>query len=92
MKALHILFLGLLFQFDGVAQSSETLVRQHITYLASDQLEGRAPGTKGEKLAQEYIIKAFKEYGLKPADYQQNRTDVESQPQTQALTFSRNKV
>lgn len=67
MKALHILFLGLLFQFDGVAQSSETLVRQHITYLASDQLEGRAPGTKGEKLAQEYIIKAFKEYGLKPA-------------------------
>jgi hypothetical protein len=67
MKALHILFLGLLFQFDGIAQSSETLVRQHITYLASDQLEGRAPGTKGEKLAQEYIIKAFKEYGLKPA-------------------------
>jgi hypothetical protein len=30
-------------------------------------LEGRAPGTKGEKLAQEYIVKAFKEYGLKPA-------------------------
>ena len=49
------------------AQSSENSVRQHITYLASDELEGRAPGTKGEKLAQEYIAKAFQEYGLKPA-------------------------
>ncbi len=67
MKAINFLFLGLLCQFEGFAQSSETLVRQHITFLASDQLEGRAPGTKGEKLAQEYIVKAFKEYGLKPA-------------------------
>jgi len=50
-----------------VAQSSETRIREHISYLASDLLEGRAPGTKGEKLAQEYIIKAFTEYGLKPA-------------------------
>jgi hypothetical protein len=61
---LSVYFLGLP---EGFAQSSETLVRQHIAYLASDQLEGRAPGTKGEKLAQEYIVKAFKEYGLKPA-------------------------
>lgn len=50
-----------------VAQSKEDLVRKHITYLASDALEGRAPGTKGEKLAQEYIAQAFTSYGLKPA-------------------------
>jgi hypothetical protein len=50
-----------------VAQSREDLVRKHITYLASDAMEGRAPGTKGEKMAQEYIVQVFKSYGLKPA-------------------------
>jgi len=50
-----------------VGQSKEDLVRKHITYLASDELEGRAPGTKGEKLAQEYIVQAFSSFGLKPS-------------------------
>jgi len=65
-----LLFLFTFYLFHSeilIAQSSETLVRQHIIYLASDLLEGRAPGTKGEKLAQEYIVNTFKEYGLKPA-------------------------
>lgn len=48
------------------AQANESLVRQHITYLASDLLEGRAPGTKGEKLAMDYIIKEFEALKLKP--------------------------
>ncbi|HPI11689.1 MAG TPA: M20/M25/M40 family metallo-hydrolase [Catalimonadaceae bacterium] len=61
-----VLLLGL-FQTVLQAQSREDLVRKHITYLASDALEGRAPGTKGEKLAQEYIVQAFTSYGLKPA-------------------------
>jgi hypothetical protein len=54
---------------NGMAQSSFRLdlVKTHISYLASDELEGRAPGTKGEKLAQEYIIREFKAYNLKPA-------------------------
>lgn len=39
----------------------------HIKYLASDKLEGRYTGSKGEKLAYEYIEKQFKSYGLKPA-------------------------
>ena len=50
-----------------IAQSREDLVRKHITFLASDALEGRAPGTNGEKMAQDYIVKAFTTYGLKPA-------------------------
>ena len=56
-----------LIQSELAAQSREDLVRKHINYLASDALEGRAPGTKGEKLAQEYIVQAFTSYGLKPA-------------------------
>jgi hypothetical protein len=48
------------------AQADEQRVRAHITYLAADSLEGRAPGTKGEQLAIQYIEKAFTEYKLKP--------------------------
>ena len=41
-------------------------LKTHIYYLASDKLNGRAPGTKGEKLAQKYITAEFKKYGLQP--------------------------
>ncbi len=41
-------------------------IKQHIYYLASDKLGGRSPGTKGEKLAQKYIMSEFKKYGLQP--------------------------
>ena len=40
-------------------------IKTHISYLASDKLEGRAPGTKGEKLAIKYIKKQFKSFKLK---------------------------
>lgn len=36
----------------------------HIRYLASDQLEGRKAGSKGAKLAAQYIAAEFKSYGL----------------------------
>ena len=39
----------------------------HIAYLASDKLEGRFPGTEGDKLTKEYIIKEFKKLKIKPA-------------------------
>jgi len=42
-------------------------IEDHIEYLASDKLEGRAPGTKGEALAIKYITKKFKKIGLAPA-------------------------
>jgi Zn-dependent M28 family amino/carboxypeptidase len=41
-------------------------IKKHIYYLASDKLNGRAPGTKGEMLAQKYIITEFKKIGLQP--------------------------
>jgi aminopeptidase YwaD len=41
-------------------------LKAHITYLASDQLEGRRTGTKGEELAMEYIADQFKKVGLSP--------------------------
>jgi Zn-dependent M28 family amino/carboxypeptidase len=40
----------------------------HIKGLASDEFEGRAPGTKGEELSVKYITDQFKKIGLKPGN------------------------
>jgi Zn-dependent M28 family amino/carboxypeptidase len=40
----------------------------HIKVLASDEFEGRAPGSKGEDLSVEYITDQFKKIGLKPGN------------------------
>ena len=41
-------------------------VMAHVKILASDQFEGRAPGTKGEDLTVAYIADQFRKVGLKP--------------------------
>lgn len=40
--------------------------RNHVRYLASDELEGRLVGSKGEKLAYKYIEKQLKTLGVAP--------------------------
>ena len=40
----------------------------HIKVLASDEFEGRAPGSKGEELSVKYITDQFKQIGLKPGN------------------------
>src|SRR5256885_15813625 len=37
----------------------------HIKVLASDEFEGRSPGTKGEELSVKYITDQFKQIGLR---------------------------
>jgi Zn-dependent M28 family amino/carboxypeptidase len=41
---------------------------KHIKVLASDEYEGRAPGSKGEELSIKYIADQFKALGLKPGN------------------------
>lgn len=41
---------------------------KHIKVLASDEYEGRAPGSKGEELSINYISEQFKTLGLKPGN------------------------
>jgi aminopeptidase YwaD len=41
-------------------------LRVHVTYLASDKLEGRRTGTTGARLAAEYIVREFARYKLRP--------------------------
>lgn len=63
----------LLFSFSATAQKLKkadraTLERlqQHVIFLADDKLEGRRPGTEGEKMAMEYIKNSFAQSGLQP--------------------------
>ena len=41
-------------------------MKSDVTYLASDELEGRGPTTKGINKAADYIADEFKKAGLKP--------------------------
>lgn len=45
---------------------NEQGLRGHIRFLASDLLEGRGPGSRGDELAQQYIAAQFESLGLKP--------------------------
>ncbi|MBN1888744.1 MAG: M28 family peptidase [Thermoflexales bacterium] len=58
-------------QGDGYVQGArmfdEGQALKHIEYLASDELEGRRPGTPGGQKAGDYIAARFVEYGLQPA-------------------------
>jgi hypothetical protein len=49
---------------DEAVPSVERL-RAHITYLASDKLEGRRTGSEGANMAAEYIAREFARYGLR---------------------------
>ncbi len=51
----------------GMAAISKDALRAHDRFLASDLLEGRGPGTRGDDIAMEYIATQFASYGLKPA-------------------------
>jgi hypothetical protein len=42
-------------------------MKRDVTFLAADEREGRAPGTKGIEAAGDYIASVFKSAGLKPA-------------------------
>src|SRR6186713_1318549 len=42
-------------------------IRAHVKFLASDLLEGRAPGSRGGELAEQYIATQFALAGAKPA-------------------------
>ncbi len=66
MKKYIIFVLFFVFYSELSAQNEITSVEiyNHIDYLASDSLQGRFPGTKGGKLAAEYIRQNFKDAGL----------------------------
>ncbi len=66
--------------------------RAHVEGLAADELEGRSPGSEGERKTIEYVEKEFLELGLQPAaggDFRQDVALVEITASGQALSFAR---
>ena len=55
-------------QESEVAEITISELRQHITFLASDSLKGRKPGTDGGRIAAEYIAKEILKTGLSPIE------------------------
>ncbi len=47
---------------------SEEALREHLRELASDELEGRAPGSLGEEKTVRYLTEAFQSMGLSPGN------------------------
>ncbi|QOG00734.1 M20/M25/M40 family metallo-hydrolase [Flavobacterium sp. MDT1-60] len=66
-KILFLSVLAFMATEKGTAQSTFSVEQflKHDTYLASDKLEGRLAGTKGNNEAAAYIKKYFKKFGLK---------------------------
>jgi len=52
---------------DGLPVVNVAAMRAHLRFLASDLLEGRAPGTRGGELAAQYIAAQFEALGLEGA-------------------------
>jgi len=50
----------------AVRMISGDAIAAHDKFLASDLLEGRGPGTRGDQIAQEYIAAQFEAFGLTP--------------------------
>jgi hypothetical protein len=48
------------FSFLSIKKDQENQIKENVTFLASDQLEGRQTGTEGEKKAATYIAARFK--------------------------------
>jgi Zn-dependent M28 family amino/carboxypeptidase len=72
-KILALLFLGIMFNCNSLVKSSSKAiiitnndVKSIVSYLASDELQGRATGSEGIDKAANYIEEQLKSYGLKP--------------------------
>lgn len=50
------------------ASSGHAHLKEHVSYLASPELEGRASGSPGKLLARDYIARTMEAIGLEPAD------------------------
>ncbi len=75
MKKNSLLLLALMTCHVGMAQKpadkysstiTEDDLRKHLTYIASDELQGRDTGSEGQKKAADYIADHFKKLGLSP--------------------------
>jgi len=64
MKKISLLVLFLSLVACKKEYTPENKIKEDVTFLADDKLEGRGTGTEGEKAAAEYLAKRFEDLGL----------------------------
>ena len=52
----------------GLERIQGANILRHVSKLASDEFEGRAPGTRGEDLTVKYLVEQFKATGAMPGN------------------------
>ena len=60
----------------GAEAMTEAAYRRHVETLASDEFGGRAPGSPGEDLTVDYLVREFESLGLDPANGESYTQDV----------------
>jgi len=60
----------------AVETMTEAEYRRHVETLASDEFGGRAPGSPGEELTVDYLVKHFEKLGLEPGNGDSYTQDV----------------
>ena len=63
---IFLLFLVSILACENEPKVAENKIKEDVTFLADDKLEGRQTGTEGERLAAEYLKKRFESIGLQP--------------------------
>lgn len=66
LSAAFVAATALAFADDPAPVFSVERIKSDVAYLASDRLEGRGPGTRGEELTTDYIVGEFQKAGLTP--------------------------
>jgi Peptidase family M28/PDZ domain/PA domain len=64
--AVLVAFSAWTFEIPSTADPRVDRLRDHVRYLASEELTGRGVETPGIKLARDYIAREFAQYGLRP--------------------------
>ena len=67
MAAVPLFLTAFLSQADSSSPIDPARLSATVKTLASDEFQGRAPGTPGEALTIAYLIDQFRSLGLKPA-------------------------
>jgi Zn-dependent M28 family amino/carboxypeptidase len=60
----------------GAEAITEAAYRRHVEILSSDEFGGRAPGSPGEDLTVDYLVRNFESLGLEPANGESYTQDV----------------
>ena len=65
-----LLFIGCQVKYKSAYNQTNDLIdinslRANMEFLSSDELEGREAGSKGERIASQYIATELKKYGVK---------------------------